>query len=993
MKNKLISICISMLLFATVTSVAVNLNNNIDSDNTRFRGLVIEWFHEFGEEIPKDQGHSVRQTSDGGYITTGYTKSFGGGEQVWLIKTDSDGNKEWNKTFGAGNNDIGYSVRQTSDGGYIITGSTESYTSEKAIWLIKTYPNGTMEWNQVFGGEDDIGGEGRSVQQTSDGGYILTGIMSTGDGEFNTGACLIKTHPNGTIEWNQSFSGPGMYTFYNGHSIQQTDDDGYIVSVEKRSYDVPEENGAFLYKTDVNGIEEWNQELSSSGGDKGKSVQQTDDGGYIVTGGKGNRVWLIKTNSTGIQEWENIWVSLINFEGKEVDQTNDGGYILVNGLQYVGSSGIWLIKTNATGIEEWKQEFIPDANIEYYYGSSIQQTADSGFIVGGTTQDIEEGFDMLLLKIYPESIQNSPPGASIIYGPSGGFADHDISFNIVAEDPDDNDLTYLIDWGDNTSDEIGPFASGESFDIVHSWNVTDVYTMSVKAIDLYEEFSISTKTVNIIDIADNHPPDAPIITGPSEGLVDEDQTFSIVSDDQDGQFLTYTINWGDGTSDEIGPLESGTSFNIIHNWNETDTYHIMVYVTDMYAQSSSYHIITILQDYLPEPPEIDGPDEGVVNDSCPSFKISSEDPYGLDLTYYIDWGDGTSDERGPYSSGSLFYIDHIWNETGTFLITVTVRDTDGFENNNTATILITENHPPYFTVIQLPDTLLVGILGDIMICAQDPDYLHICTLHVDWGDETSDDYGPSYSCFQGVKHRWYESGNFVITFTVRDIYDAENSTTRTIKITNNPPNKPNKPSGPSEGEIGDEITFTSKSTDPNGHQIKYGWDWDGDYAVDDWTDLTSSGHTVEASHTWSEEGYYIVQVIAMDQYDGESAWSPPHIIHISEPEDPDPAILNIEDIFGGVKVVGMKIENIGESDASEFEYSISVQGGILGRIDVSVNGTIDTLDVGDEVYVQTGEDIKGLGIVTIDVTAGELEKTAVGLVFGKFVFVLGFTVG
>ena len=149
--------------------------------------------------IDNDDAYSVQQTTDGGYIFTGYTRSFGNGgsDDLYLIKTNSDGEEEWTKTFGGSSSDYGRSVQQTTDGGYILTGYTTSFGNGGSdAYLVKTNSDGEEEWTKTFGGSSSD--YGRSVQQTTDGGYVVAGYTTSfGNGRLDF--YLIKTDSDGNI--------------------------------------------------------------------------------------------------------------------------------------------------------------------------------------------------------------------------------------------------------------------------------------------------------------------------------------------------------------------------------------------------------------------------------------------------------------------------------------------------------------------------------------------------------------------------------------------------------------------------------------------------------------------------------------------------------------------------------------------------------------------------------------------------------------------------
>lgn len=439
-----------------------------------------EWNKTFGG-TEYDSAFHVEETSDGGYVLVGGTMSYSSNEldeDLWLIKTDSDGNLLWDGFFGGDDTDHGLCVRETRDKGFIIVGATYSYSDsiprDKKILLIKTDKNGNELWTKILGS-----GVGFCVQETDDGGYIIVGDTSAYGASHDI--YLIKTDEYGDESWNKTFDSGG---FDGGNHVTQTSDGSYIITGNTDK----DGGGLWLIKTDSDGNLLWDKVLGK-GSDWGYCVQETSDGCYIIAGytthyGMGSRdAWLIKTESNGDELWNRTFGGGGFDWANHVEETNDGGYILVGGtgsFNRYGGNDIWLIKTDADGNKLWGRIL---GGADFENGYCIQETSDGSYIIAGWTESFGEGEeDMWLVKVIPD---NSPPGKPVITGPGSGRIYRSYKYTVRAVDPEDDDIYYFISWGDSISGWIGPYASGENATFSHIWPSEGSYEVQVKAIDVH----------------------------------------------------------------------------------------------------------------------------------------------------------------------------------------------------------------------------------------------------------------------------------------------------------------------------------------------------------------------------------------------------------------------------------------------------------------------------------------------------------------------------
>lgn len=321
-------------------------------------------------------GYSVQQTMDGGYIISGHK-----GDHLLIMKTDSKGDTIWRKVYGNTGEDVGYSVIQTVDSGYVITGWITPPSDERDIILLKTNNYGDSLWAQIYGGT--YSEYGRSVINVNDSSFMIIGCTwSFGSGQYDV--YMIRTNSMGDTLWTRVKGGGGWDT---GWSIQRTIDGGYILTGETNSYG-PGSYNVYLVKTDSLGSTLWQKALGGNGVDYGRSVKQTPDGGYIVAGytysfGAGkDDMYLIKTDSYGDTIWTRTYGGYDEDYAYSVEVCNNNGCIVVGHTKSFGIGGfdVYLVRIDSLGNMMWQKTFGSNVD-EYAY--DIKRTSDGGYVIVG----------------------------------------------------------------------------------------------------------------------------------------------------------------------------------------------------------------------------------------------------------------------------------------------------------------------------------------------------------------------------------------------------------------------------------------------------------------------------------------------------------------------------------------------------------------------------------------------------------------------------------
>lgn len=482
----------------------------------RAQAPILSWQKCFGGPS-YDYGESILPTPDGGYIMVGQTTGSGGditgfysinvgSSNGWVVKMDHTGAIQWQECLGGTVAEFATVVLSTSDGGYLVGGSSSSPTGTGNVtsanhggwdyWVVKLSSTGAIQWQNSYGGSQDE--MLYAMSQTTDGGYILAGSSDSDDDEVsgNNGTSdywVVKITGIGVMQWQKCLGGSDEDFAY---GVAQSPDGGYFITGYTNSSDgeVTESHGIpdmWVVKLDANGNLLWQNSLGGSLEDVGNAVAATSDGGCIsagytysndgnVTGNHGRMdIWVVRLNSTGTILWQSCYGGSSYDDAQSIAATPDGGYLLAGGTSSTdgqvtcyneASGGMgWVVKIDATGALLWEETLggnVGDAE------RSIEPTADGGAIVGGLTEstdlpDFHGGQDFYVAKLV------LPPSASINKPPGAICAGSSFTFTATVSGALPTGSNYS--WNDNGS----AAGSGTSYTVANPGNGEQVYCQLV----------------------------------------------------------------------------------------------------------------------------------------------------------------------------------------------------------------------------------------------------------------------------------------------------------------------------------------------------------------------------------------------------------------------------------------------------------------------------------------------------------------------------------
>ncbi len=352
-----------------------------------WRGLAMAqaWTRTYGGSRT-EVAYSVQTTPDGGFVVAGYTESFGaGGTDAWVLRLDADGNVLWQEALGGAGSDVAYSVRGTSDGGFVVGGYT-SARGELEAWVFRLQADGSLVWQRAYGP-----GGVYDVRPTLDGGFVVAGA-TTAFGAAGLDAWVLRLGPQGDILWQRRYGGGGSDVAY---SVRGTSDGGFVVAGFTTSFGAGSYD-AWVLRLDASGNVLWQKAYGGGLQDWAYSVDVTPDGGFVVAGytesfGAGrNDVWVFRLDGSGNVQWTATYGDTADDYAYAVQTLPDGGFVVAGyttsfGAVYLGD--FWVLRLGSDGGVVWQRRY---GGVSYDWAYAVQATAGGGFVVAGMSQSFND---------------------------------------------------------------------------------------------------------------------------------------------------------------------------------------------------------------------------------------------------------------------------------------------------------------------------------------------------------------------------------------------------------------------------------------------------------------------------------------------------------------------------------------------------------------------------------------------------------------------------
>lgn len=385
-------------------------SGNQDTGVTTLPDDATTWAAQYVGGLAEEM-EDVIVTSAGGYLVTGTMEDYDTDEvHVWLAKYSDDGEIDWQKAYGGDGIDTGYKARETSDGGFIVAGATESFSNGSSdIWVFKIDSAGGIEWQKSYGGSGVE--QAWSIDITTDGGYIVAG----GTSSFGAGGadCLVlKLDANGNIVWQKAFGGSadeaggGEFEEYVAR-VFEDGDGNYLVSCITFSFGSGDSD-IWVFKLDADGSILWENAYGDEDEDGMWMIREKSDGGYLVPGyftptsDYDTDLWAMHLNKDGTIAWQNTYgVSGVWDEALTLGATSDGGALL-GGFYEEDNDSDWsltLVRVDTDGNLQWSSKY----ERGFDWANAVAEFPGGGFAVAGATMNsLSDQVDFLMLNMSAE---------------------------------------------------------------------------------------------------------------------------------------------------------------------------------------------------------------------------------------------------------------------------------------------------------------------------------------------------------------------------------------------------------------------------------------------------------------------------------------------------------------------------------------------------------------------------------------------------------------